>query len=666
MKKKVVVVLLVFSIICLIFYLYFFKQSKYSIQDTEFFIKSAGNNIIKASNIGLVSDLPKVDIPVLYINLDGSTKRQKFIEDQFIKYSIKGIRVSGVRGTALKSLRKSSDGEEIQFENNFTSLTPSEVGCTLAHFKAIRTAYDNGYDVAMIIEDDCCFDLLPFWEMSISDVLKIAPPDWNIIQMYHLNSPSSQELFVKHENGNYYWSNTCYIINRRGMAEIFRKIGKEKFILDKNMVPRGEADAIIYDLTTTYTYTIPMVVAMNTTLSSEIHDDHTNFHLSKMALALEKYIDVYLDVVSIDEQQLKMATALCDMDDELSKHNIPYFLTCGTLLGVYREGKFIKGDPDIDLGCFSQNYRKLPKVMGNLILRREYGDLSYGYECSYLHVPTNIPIDIFLYYSENGKLWSATYNGLCDLSKKGMCRWQTEKFDLIPTKFLNREFMIPSNTEAFLETRYGVDWMIPKHYSYLEGLEKGYYKGLIKSDFDDSITKTWKTDSNRSRLNIYPVKLHKMGTLLWYYQTKYTTDEPELIYDKMEFIIDSDYVVSVISTIIDPNFVNIQPEKAKEAYIKACILTEYGGVWKWEKYWDMPMLKEILDSLNHYNAIVFEKADVIAGNPYNKVCVYLKYLFESEKYNQWMKKETKVSLSSINNDLSNYIKKLRKLYLFEV
>ena len=68
------------------------------------------------------------------------------------------------------------------------------------------------------------------------------------------------------------------------------------------------------------------------------------------------------------------------MDDFLNYIEMPYRLSCGTLLGAIRENNFIAHDTDIDLEVLDCNYD--PKVeLGNhnFKLKRRLGTREKGY-----------------------------------------------------------------------------------------------------------------------------------------------------------------------------------------------------------------------------------------------------------------------------------------------
>lgn len=62
-------------------------------------------------------------------------------------------------------------------------------------------------------------------------------------------------------------------------------------------------------------------------------------------------------------QQMVMLEMVKELDRICKKHDIPYFLYGGTLLGAFRHNGFIPWDDDLDVAMMRQDYKRLMKVL---------------------------------------------------------------------------------------------------------------------------------------------------------------------------------------------------------------------------------------------------------------------------------------------------------------
>ena len=137
-----------------------------------------------------------------------------------------------------------------------------------------------------------------------------------------------------------------------------------------------------------------------------------------------------------------------------------YRLTDGTFLGLYREGKFIDHDNDIDIDILGNaEFESLHQKMidnGMILGRRVFKD-GLIQQAAYYN-SDHIIFDILFWY-EDGK-------EIVNYSEPGYIRRQPKKYFLnLDTFILNgRSYPVPSEPEDWLEMRYGRDWHIPKTY----------------------------------------------------------------------------------------------------------------------------------------------------------------------------------------------------------
>ncbi len=218
-----------------------------------------------------------IDIPIYYINMDKSVDRNESMQEQFRVLGINGTRVPGVVGANItKPFSK--------------YMTLNEQGCTLAHLKAIRTAYDNGDKYALILEDDISLLLSPLWKQTLSSFIKNdAPKDWTIINMNPLRTNIHPLSFIKFNALSPAWGAGAYVINRKGMRAVLSKpISK----MNNKPPNTAVADLVIYDINGSYENANydRLFYLINTELPSTIQNSVPETESIRMSLeTLKKY-----------------------------------------------------------------------------------------------------------------------------------------------------------------------------------------------------------------------------------------------------------------------------------------------------------------------------------------------------------------------------------------
>lgn len=102
-------------------------------------------------------DKSKLDIPILYINMDKDVYRRKFIEEQLQGvdniHRIEGVVIDNVKTYIPKY-----------------AITKNEMGCFMAHINAIKKIISSNLEKALIIEDDVSFRLSSRWDKPLSQL----------------------------------------------------------------------------------------------------------------------------------------------------------------------------------------------------------------------------------------------------------------------------------------------------------------------------------------------------------------------------------------------------------------------------------------------------------------------------------------------------------------
>ena len=235
--------------------------------------------------------------------MDKYEDRRDFMEKNLKKFSNKYQRIKGFNGYLIEN-KQSDVVDGILFYNDYADLTKSEIGCTLSHLMAIKKAYDNWDEVALIVEDDTNISLIKTLDFDFSEFIKNAPEDWEILKLFHISNNSEKLKSVKQYKDYRYlledesyptYSCVGYVINRKGMEKIVNYVYfQDGFHIkkEKGKPVEGVADFFIYNLTRTYNITPNLFFPNNINLKSTIHDDHTSMHMKVSYDVLKTHYEI--------------------------------------------------------------------------------------------------------------------------------------------------------------------------------------------------------------------------------------------------------------------------------------------------------------------------------------------------------------------------------------
>ena len=144
------------------------------------------------------------------------------------------------------------------------------------------------------------------------------------------------------------------------------------------------------------------------------------------------------------------------------------FIFYGTLLGIVRENKLIKGDDDIDFYVNKKDRNKLIKILSNkgfdLNLNLYPNNTEYFFQINQKIDGKNIVCDFYFYDSESSKLYLEdkwNFIGNPNTEKNTLLVPKKLIFPLKKKFFNNHELFFPKHPKQVCKYLYGKNWKIP-------------------------------------------------------------------------------------------------------------------------------------------------------------------------------------------------------------
>lgn len=153
---------------------------------------------------------------------------------------------------------------------------------------------------------------------------------------------------------------------------------------------------------------------------------------------------------------------LITLDKIFKKNNTKYWISCGTLLGFYRDNNFIGHDTDTDICVEIESLNK------NLIfdiedngfeIQHVFGLIDDGLEITIRK--NGVKTDIFFTYKlDNNKIYHSVYSDFRE-SDYLKHNYIYDRFETKYQNFLGHDFSVPDDIEYVIKQQYGNEWMIP-------------------------------------------------------------------------------------------------------------------------------------------------------------------------------------------------------------
>ena len=161
-----------------------------------------------------------------------------------------------------------------------------------------------------------------------------------------------------------------------------------------------------------------------------------------------------------------------------------YFFSCGTALGLVREGKLLDWDTDVDIDILEPTELIINNIIDNMQA------MGYSYQ-RILKSKKRYSQIVFIkapYHSIDFCFWFKDKNSFINDVPETNIFKRSHPFEIYKEfkniKIQNIEFKIPSDTGSYFSLLYGNDWKTPKKY-------KNWLKNANDLKFDLSISRVF-------------------------------------------------------------------------------------------------------------------------------------------------------------------------------
>jgi GR25 family glycosyltransferase involved in LPS biosynthesis len=271
-------------------------NNKYIVNIKSLFSDDITHNIIVSKNKYLkyktINNKINFIDEILWINLDRSENRKKYMLNLLKNINIPNKRIVGIDGLNFNFKTNVINGNFKKKRSNY------ENACLLSHLKAIISLKNKVGEYFMICEDDITFENIFLLDDDLQKIIEKAPK-FDILMIHKIWYKKLQDKYVIwkdyfYENIENISSTACYIISKDGVNKINSMVNCENdiFTFYKNNI-LDVADIYLYNYVDTFVYKYNFASTLDN--ESIIHSEHLKNHIKSKIFQLEQ---IYNDILT--------------------------------------------------------------------------------------------------------------------------------------------------------------------------------------------------------------------------------------------------------------------------------------------------------------------------------------------------------------------------------
>tara|TARA_B110000483_G_scaffold214308_1_gene264085 strand:+ start:360 stop:1097 length:738 start_codon:yes stop_codon:yes gene_type:complete len=231
----------------------------------------------------------------IWINIDTSEKRRKFMTKQFQDSNIDNIRISAITPSIFKDVLHTNHKRPLTCKYPGCTTCDYEFACLCSHIKAINECLKYNDEYFVIMEDDIT---LPFI-IDYTNLINSTNTNFDILQLLILYNNTIDTLSTLYKEKKQLFIKWQYLMPSCGMYIISRKCAEKivKLYINENKYDFSKfsgqivSDVLLYASVNTICSTMPYSYP-NIEMGSEIHPDHLPAH-QKAIDSIKKVIKDY-------------------------------------------------------------------------------------------------------------------------------------------------------------------------------------------------------------------------------------------------------------------------------------------------------------------------------------------------------------------------------------